>query len=357
MLKFFKFACLAFFSCLIFSCASAPVAKTVVNHPPIANIPGVKRIAVVPFENNYKPDTIYQKAIVTYLRLAGKPYVEDEYITAQYITNALIKNIKSVNLYKVVVLYPHVEAPKKIGVTLVGDIIEYFTRDGIEVRSEIRKETENYSYYDEEGTWQSGTREVDVEYTIKEPYREVVLAIDYRIVGIDGQVLYQTQKKGSLKDVKSYVSSLRTTYSLASEIVNKLTAGITKEIAPWQSEISFTLEKDSSKDPEMKTAAEFVKQRMYDKAYELYERIYTTTGNPAAGYNQAILMSIIGDSAQSLLMLDELLRVSTDTKLNKKIIQQIGVLRRNIADEEKVNAWAAGYYKERKKGNADGRTE
>ena len=72
--------------------------------------------------------------------------------------------------------------------------------------------------------------------------------------------------------------------------------------------------KDKTDDPRMEQADELVKGRIYDAALDLFLEVWDDTGNPAAGFNAAILYEITGDLDTAIAQMKEVARRTGEKK-------------------------------------------
>jgi len=322
-MKFFKLICFAVCAALIASCASAPTIKTQVVHPPLADMSGIKTITVVPLELRYAPDSTGKKLVNVLWSALGASYSQDKFTTAQFLTSEFVRYIQAANLYTVV---PYTDklltsVPVQVDAFLTGEITDLTVSDDSSWVKEKRNGIETkVTYY---------TRSVrlEVSYSIVRAKDNVILFQDKR---------YYTQKS----DKTEYKLALPAVQTLSVVAATKIVATIGRVIAPWTSFETYELEKDKLKDPRMETAQGFVENSMFDRALTTYADIYNTTGNPAAGYNAAILLDITGDTKQAIKVLEGLLNNTTDSNLKNKIIKQMARMQGKADEQQTLRNYA-----------------
>ena len=325
MMKLTKLICFALAVSFLAACASpAPKVKTEIVNPPKADMKGVKTITVVPFELQYNPDSTGKKLANVLWSALGASYNQDTFTTAQFLTSEVIRYVQGTGLYNVMLYSEKLFTASKpqIDAFITGEILELSVNDDSEVVTEARKNKKG------------------VEENIKITYytRSVKLKVTYKIVRVsDNKVIYEATRSATTNSERSDRRyGLASVERLAKQAVSKIVAGISKEIAPWTSSITYQLEQDKMKDSKMQLAQEYVLNSMFDRALETYVEVYNATGNPAAGYNTAILLDIMGDPSYALEVMEGLLETTQDATLQKKIIQVLPQMQGNLEDQQKL---------------------
>jgi TolB-like protein len=131
----------------------------------------------------------------------------------------------------------------------------------------------------------------------------------YRLIrSRDGSIIGQVTKsakgdEGSWKENREELTQPR---DRAKSILADQLRSLPRDLAPWQTVESRTLEKDKGKNPRMKEAEKLVKAKNYQAALNLYREIYSSTGNFAAGYNAAIFTEALGDLNGAITLMQRL---------------------------------------------------
>jgi len=305
-MKLFKFICLAVCLAAIASCASAPIIKTQVTHPPVANMSGIKTITVVPLELKYSPDSVEKKLVNVLWSSLGANYSQDKFATAKVLTTEFARYIQAAGPYTFVIYSDRLlnSEPPKVDAFVTGEITDLIVNDDRDNATERRN-----------------NRDVKVTYYT----RSVKLVVAYIIMrSSDSAVLFQeTRYYTQTSDRAESKLFLPSVQKLAAIAASRIASNIKNAITPWTSFETYTLEIDKSKNPKMETAKNLVENRMFDKALAIYADVYNATGNPAAGYNAAILLDLSGDTQQAIQIMNELLNSVTDSSFQKRIIAQI----------------------------------
>ncbi|MDR2897369.1 MAG: hypothetical protein LBU99_01045 [Spirochaetaceae bacterium] len=321
-MKKIRFPLAAALTLFLFSCAtSVPVQVT---KPPVIDMSGVERIAVVPI------GFAYERAGVSHFdalffrfsrKYRYKSFLEDQiarFLTA-FFTDAVLAsgNYFLINTAEFDRVYSWEDA---YGYAAIVDV--YLTGEINELRVDDR---EGYvDRKDSEGNIVS-------DYTIN---RTVTLDFTYRFIrAADGRVLGQVHKSGTACDRREGEwarQSITSGMELAKTIIRDQLQYISRELAPWTVTEYRYFESDKTKDPFMKEAEKLVKDRQYAAALGLYSDIYAATGNFAAGYNAAILTELIRDINDAIGMMQDLAYVTGNPKAASEVIR----MQRTLADSE-----------------------
>lgn len=288
---------------LISSCSSAPVARTAVTHPPLADMQGVKSIMVTPFEPSGNLNLAQQ---VGGRLLFGNHAVNEEqyrHNMAKFFTNNLASYIKNSELYKSI---PYSDDKQGTDAYISGEVTKFsFSKS---------KQNKNSS------SNEAGSVEMTVYYFIKRVSDSKVLWVQTIIDS------YEVAGKMTSLDAEK----------LAGIILTKMVRAIT----PYQTIKQYNLEKDKSGDSNMKVADELVKNNMYDKALSRYQSVYEKTGNEVAGYDAALLLDATGNTSGAIDAMNALLNKATDFNLQKKIIQQLSRMNEDIKEQELMRSYS-----------------
>lgn len=179
-----------------------------------------------------------------------------------------------------------------------------------------------------------------------EQYRTTLrVRIDYEVLlGSSGTLVasrnYTSERSGSYY---RWSDKERTVRNLEDEALREFAGQVRKEVAPYKVVEYRYLESDSTKDPAMDQALKLVEQKDYRQALELYAGIYGKSGNPAAGFNAAIMKEVLGDSAGALADMETLARVqawkkAADEALRMKQTMAATAAARAQKDAQKKNA-------------------
>jgi curli biogenesis system outer membrane secretion channel CsgG len=259
--KLFMLFVLFLIICLTAGCATSINVK--VQHPPNLNTAGIRRIAVMPFENKASNRDMAQYAT----SVAVKKVQETNYFTlvAASEVDRLRNNNQSLENYVDAMLTGQITRINTTNNTYHGT---YKTKDG---------KTVNYIDY---------TTSVEIEFNYS-----LVLARDGRLIG-------PVFKSGTNS------STSRDNYPSAPDLLKSVIDGqlrqIGRDIAPYTTYDSRTFASESTKDKvlkaEMKNALDMVKAGSYSTALELYLGIYDEYKSVAAAYNASILHELVNDT-------------------------------------------------------------
>ncbi len=286
----------------------------VVKKPAEVNMVAARRIAVMDF--GYRVQGIVYLSFADVFRaallraynlpLSARQTIEER--IAQYATDKLIISLLDTDYFEIV-SPRHVSAalprvidsrlsPVQVGnlvgaqAIIVGDI------DAMGTRDETIRET--YTVKDKK----TGKPITRVRRYLE---RTASLQLSYRVVNVEtGAILATKHLSGTKKDRKRIGNdSLKSPLSLYQEIIDSILPQVAKQLAPYEVlEYRFLLE-DESEDLRMEKADGFVREGIYSKALELFLEVWNETGNPAAGFNAAIMYEALGDIDMGIATMED----------------------------------------------------
>jgi hypothetical protein len=312
---------LPLFALVLASCATSIPVK--VAKPPEADLSGIKTICVMPI--GYAGDgTPAEPAEGALIRL-GKRYAypsDDEKVAARRFESGVAGILSHSGAFAVVGaenLRAGIEAGRAASDIADAYFIGEFDRFDMNV--ERRKKTTK----DELGN--------DVE--VNSVRREVVLDLSYRMLrSSDGAVLWRSSKEAYDYDEEASGLSLKSAAELVDAIAYSVLPDIAREIAPRVVTERRALEPDRARDPRMKQAALSVKDGSYADALGLYDRVYSETGNYAAGFNGAIVAELMGDYEGAVAKMDSLFESTGAASAGKELER----MRKAAADADRMKA-------------------
>jgi hypothetical protein len=285
-----------FFSLLIpviLSCATT--VKVEIEHPPLVDMSGMETITVIPLEwkNNSNFDF-----------LAGD------------LTKALIKGVKNSKYYKFV----DPAILKNI------DKSEYWKYVDVYIDAKI------FDVDNEIKTEKTGEKEYAIKTVTVVILYEYISAIDYKVLGSFSKNIQRNEKydisKPSIADmiINSIVITETTlTGRLALKAVQNVSLQMNYELNPYITTENRTILQSKSKNPLFIEAEKLVRQKKYNDALLLYERIYKETGSTVACYNMALLLEADNKFTEALALLEEF-----DIKLSNKDINTPSLITKEI---------------------------
>jgi len=305
----------------IMSCAtSIPVTVT---KPAEINMSGNRVIAVLDFRYPEKEKGITGRDLIEWAisKLIGVDLPKEqstEARVAEYTTSLLISTLVDTGYFQLV-------SPEQVARTMRGSINMSTTAVDIgrAVDAQAIINGELYLLDTDDETWVD-TRTVtdpDTGAEIKELVpmisRKAWVGLTYQVVNTKtGAIVASRSFKGEDKEDTTQAKR----YSLPSpeEMYKGITADfmpeIARQLAPYQVREARTLMKDKTDDPRMEQADDLVKGRVYDAALDLFLEVWEDSGNPAAGFNAAILYEITGDLDMAIEQMKEVARRTGEKK-------------------------------------------
>ncbi len=301
---------IAFF---IFSLGCATSVAVRVTKPAEVNMSGARNIAL--FDFSYPSPGIQlnnQKDIIKFLfAQAFDKNAKDDSIEKQiadYTSNKLVSALVNANYFNVL-------SPKDVTQAMIGadntnlgasDIGLMLGADAVIVGSIDRMDSQELTYVNTVLEYDKVTKKfVEVEKDWVE--RDVIIQITYRVIDVNDGRMYASktieQKRTDDLEYENYLQ-LKTFDTLYKSGADTIIAQIARQIAPYVVTEYRYLKKDKMKDDRMKQADEFVKGGIYEKAMDLFMAIWSDSSNPAAGYNAAIMLEVIGDIDGAIDMME-----------------------------------------------------
>ena len=156
--------------------------------------------------------------------------------------------------------------------------------------------------------------------------RTITLGLAYHVFNTESGVLYASRSfEASLQDEAEEEDDLRESEEMYKEIIDSFIPKMMRQLAPYTVRESRKLMKDKSKDPLMESAKQYAGNGVYDRALELYLKIWDSSGNPAAGYNGAIMYEVTGDIDAAVSLMKEVVDRYPDRKIMREYNRLIGV--------------------------------
>ena len=267
-----------------------------VQHLPNWNTEGMKRIAVMPFENNY---------------------TSQQYDLANYLTDEAVNRISETGHFTVISA-SQVEDLRRRGENLANHVDVLLTGKILNVESKDGSST--------------STKGV-ITFT-----REVKLEISYSLEQArDGIVIGKETKNGSRGDSNSSRDGLNSVREMLRQ--TNVLAGIAKNLAPYTVNESRTLMGDKTQGKDlnnrMKIASDQVKGKNYKIAYNMYMGIYEEYESFSAIYNASIMQEALGDIPAAI----KLMQLAERETGNQDARAEVTRLRKIISDRERVQQY------------------
>jgi TolB-like protein len=280
-----------------------------VNHPPNMDTNGIERLVVRPFEGSGNRQEI-----------------------AEALTQIFRERISGTGTFKMVEYAGYSPNSGLADAVFTGMVTAYTVKDGTSQTTRIQTASDG------------SKREVQV--TIYN--RNVSLEFTYRIIrDRDGTVVSNGERKVSCtaSDGKENPSELESGLTLAKRAAERSLSNFNREIVPWTSTERLKLEKETSKDKElkarMKEANAMVKAGSVKAAQETYASIYAETGSLAAGYNAAILELPLNGLEASISLMSSLVNDTGYTKARVELSRLEGFLSETTAAESNQTGTSA----------------
>ncbi|MDR3343723.1 MAG: CsgG/HfaB family protein [Treponema sp.] len=293
--------------------ACATMVPIEVTKLPTIDTGGIKRLAVMPFGTS--DNSGLQKQV------------------AHLLTSMVNEVIVGTNHFTPVAA-TEVLRLEQAGQSYANMVDALFTGEIIAVSVRNSSHTEKYTDY-------SDKNPVERTRTIYD--REVKLDFTYRLVRArDGSIISQVNKSGTASDHKEKLVELSTPFDLAQIIVQRILRLLGRDVAPWRITEKRTLEKETTKDKELKRrmqeAEAQVKVRSYKVALKAYNKIYEDTGSFAAAYNAAIMTEVLGDLPEAIVLMRQL----EDETGNPKAGTELARMEQTFADSRTLEEQYSG---------------
>ncbi len=168
----------------------------------------------------------------------------------------------------------------------------------------------------------------DKTYYYDEYQRRVRVGVSYMIIDSKTNAVID-MKTADLEASSGYYENtyrLPDDFELIRPELNSLVRKISRQVQPYYVTKSISLLEDSSKNPDMKLADQLAKEGLYEKSYEKFWEIYTSTGLFEAGYNASMVCVAMGDYEKARDIMTELV----DTTGVKKAMKALTDINREI---------------------------
>jgi len=312
---------LAGIALLLLSCAtSIPVTVT---KPAEINMSGNRVVAVLDFRYPEKGRSITGKDLVEWAiaSLIGVDLPKEqttEARVADYTTSLVITTLLDTGYFQLV-------SPRQVAQAMKGSLSRSTTAVDIgrAVDAQAIISGELYLLDSDDEAWVDTRKTTDpntgVEVTEIVPMmsRQAWVGMTYQVVNTKTGAIVASRSFKDDKKVEATQarrSSLPTAEQMYKDIIEGFMPVMAKQLAPYQVRESRTLMKDKMDDFRMEQADELVKGRVYDAALELFLEVWEDTGNPAAGFNGAILYEITGDLEAAIEQMKEVARRTGEQK-------------------------------------------
>jgi hypothetical protein len=288
------FIMLVLFVTICFASGCATSINVKVQHPPNLNTAGIRRIAVMPFEN----------------RTANRDM-------AQYATSVAAKRVQDTN-YFTMVSASEVERLRRSNQSLENYVDAVL--NGQITRIDTKHETYRGTYKTKDGktvNYIDYTTSVEIEFNYS-----LVLARDGKLIG---PVFKSGSNSSTSRD--NYPSAP----DLIKSVIDSQLRQIGRDIAPYITYDSRTFASESTKDKvlkaQMRNALEMVKAGSYMTALELYLGIYGEYKSVAAAYNASILHELVNDTGTAANYIQNVYNETGNPKAQEALARLNRILR------------------------------
>jgi hypothetical protein len=292
-----------FFSLLIpviLSCATT--VKVEIEHPPLVDMSGMETITVIPLE--WKKNERFD-------------------FLASNLTKELIKGVKSSKYYKFI----DPAILKNI------DKSEYWKYVDVYIDAKIFDIDDSFF------------EQTDITDHLVYTYRVVTVVILYEYISaIDNKVLRSISKETTEKEklslskdsiitnaVTTLVTGRTLTDRVAIQAVQKISLQMKNDLNSYKTTEERTILQSKTKNPLFNNAEKLVRQKKYNDALLLYEKIYNETGSTVACYNMALLLEADNKFIEALALLNDF-----DIKLSNKDINTPSIITKEIKKLELI---------------------
>jgi curli biogenesis system outer membrane secretion channel CsgG len=128
------------------------------------------------------------------------------------------------------------------------------------------------------------------------------------------------------------------TEEAAKAIIKGWAEPIKRALAPYVVTEARFLADDELKDPRMEQAKKLVQDQFYQKAFEMYTKIYADSKNFAGGFNAAIMKEVLGDLEGAIADMSALADAST----NPRALQEVKRMNKALEERQKLEAQKQG---------------
>lgn len=182
-------------------------------------------------------------------------------------------------------------------------------------------------------TREDGTKEVyEVEY-VKRHYD---FSMSYRVIKTNtGTMITSRIFQKSSSDIEPSVSeaNLRDPEEVFRGMIRSITREIKKQLAPYPVTERRKLLRDRAKDPRLERADDFVRNKLYDKALEIYLEVWETTRNEASAYNASIMYELLQNLEGAQQMMDTLIGFYPEKSYMRRLVR----LRQIRSEQDRVS--------------------
>jgi hypothetical protein len=244
-----------------------------VNHPPQMGTDGIERLVIMPFEGS-----------------------GDRQQLAEALTLIFRDKISGTGVFKVVEHTGYTPNTGMADAYLTGMVSGFTTKDESRQEKRTQRRSDGSTYQVDVTVY---TRDVSIEFT-------------YRIISDrDGTVIRNGERRLSqtVSNSNENRSNLPGPLDMAKRAAEGLLSNFNREVVPWTSTESLKLDKEISKNKELKARmkdAEKLVKTSVKAAYETYTKIYEETGSMPAGYNAALLAHPLEGLDASIALMSKL---------------------------------------------------
>lgn len=340
MNKFVRLVSVLTLLVVLVSCATS--VKMEITRPAEVNMAGAKKVAVmdfgVPPENDraWSYDELWARALAKLLDLSvsRQPTLAEK--VAQYTTERMIGTLTQTNYFEVVnpadisraITASNKSNPNPIMIgqlvgaqaIIVGDITTLVSKTEQKYRTEKVKDKKTG---------------LETEQSVLYLKRTLTLKLTYRAVNTTTGTIMATKtlEDSNNREVKyEDKGTLQAEEEVFKAMIDRMLPTIAKQIAPYKETVYRGLMKDEMKDPEMARADEFVKNKIYDSALDVYLGVWKRSKNPAAGVNAGIMYEVLGDLDAAIATVKNVV----DATQNKKAMGEYRRLLDEKASQEEV---------------------
>ncbi|MCF7946673.1 MAG: hypothetical protein K9K80_01915 [Spirochaetia bacterium] len=311
----------------IFSGCAASVALDVL-HPAEVNMSQYRTIGVYEF-SEYESSKFSNSGYILFNLLLGDS-VHTGYSNslasevADYVTDIVTDGLEETDYFRVISPGQLKQVFRSQRETIYqGQLLkDQFGIEALIIGAVEDMDFDEYTVVETEGIWDAEIEEyveTDVEYFVQ----EAELTVSYSAAAVeDGKILASKRLSGEkrrrtalpLDEEEKEHFNAPSLFSLYREIANEFVPEIQNQLAPRFEREYRTLEKDKNKNPEMDAAEEFVKNKQYQKALDIYTQVWYKNRNFAAGYNAAIMFEVMGKMDDAVTMMKEVYSETQERK-------------------------------------------
>jgi hypothetical protein len=334
----FGFVLLAVLGLALSCSTSIPV---IVTKPAEINMSGNRVVAVLDFRYPMKDTTITGKELLQWaiskLTGLGVPKgLNVEQRVADYTTSEVILTLLNTGYFQLV-------SPQEVAQAMQGGINSATTAVDIgkAVDAQAIITGELYLLDAKDRQWMEERTSTDEdtgeELTVGVPMitRTVWVGMTYQVVNTaTGNVVasrsFESEKSAEreLED-RRHLPDVEEMYE---SVIDTFMPQMAKQLAPYQVREHRTLMRDKTKDPRMDQADELVKGKIYDSALQIFLDVWQENGNPAAGYNAAILYEVTGQVDMAI----EQMKAVVDRTADKKAMREYNRLLTVKKEQERL---------------------